>query len=61
MKAIKNWSRTIDTTKDGRKCTPFEMAIYFHGNILFAKGFAKKWFNYTGACLHLLGFRFTRS
>lgn len=33
--------------------------IYYHGFILFKKGFKNKLFARTKFCLHILGFRFT--
>ena len=38
---------------------PLVKEWYFHGNIMFRKGFTHKWFLWTGCCLHILGFRFT--
>jgi hypothetical protein len=61
MKTVKIYSKVIDTALDGRKCTPCELVWFYHGNILFKKGFVKRLFNYTGTCLHVLGFRLTKS
>lgn len=59
MKSIVVFSKKINQSSDGRPCTPYYLVVYFHGNILFKKGFVKKWFNVTDAALHILGFRFT--
>lgn len=60
MRAIKIYSKKVDKCADGRKRTPYYHAIWFHGNILFRKGFIKPWFNITDAAFHFLGFRFTK-
>jgi len=39
---------------------PLVREWYFHGNILFRKGFIRKWYSaWNGSCCHILGFRFT--
>jgi hypothetical protein len=52
-------SKVITHALNGAKINPVYVRWYYHGNILFRKGFTRKWFSYTGTCLHLLGFRFT--
>lgn len=60
MKAVKIYSKKINKTLDGRICTPYFKVVYFHGNILFKRGFVKPMFNITDSCLHIFGFRFTK-
>ena len=62
MKAIKIYSKTMDRTADGRKCTPSKLVILFWGNILFSrKPFIHRWYVKTDSCFTLLGFRFTKN
>ena len=42
MKSIVVFSKKIDQLSDGRPYTPYYLVVYFHGNILFKKGFVKK-------------------